>query len=69
MGQRVGKVCGARRGTSRFCPTPSTPFANQYLEQMFPGNSLFAPHIFKEIQAKGRQAINSEPCTRSGIER
>ena len=56
---------GGGRGASRFCPTPSTPFANQYLEQLL---SLWVSH-FPRFQAKCRQVISSEPCTRSGIER
>lgn len=56
---------GSRRGASKFCPTPSTSFANQYLEQLL---SLWVSH-FPRFQAKCKQVISSEPCTMSGIER
>lgn len=52
-------MCGTEEGPVDFAPHPLLP--NQYLEQL---------HLrsLKEIQANCRQAISSEPCTRSGIE-
>lgn len=69
MRQGREDVVGAGEGPADFAPHPQLLFANQYLKHMLPGDSLFGPHIFKEAQVKGRQAIHSELCTRSEIER
>lgn len=56
---------GAGEGPADFAPCP-------LLISIWSRCSLDSPfgfHIFKDIQAKGRQAISSEPCTRSEIER
>lgn len=62
-------MLGGRKQGQQILSHTLCSFGIQYLEQMLSGDSVFGPHIFKEIQAKNRQVIGSEHHTRSEIER